>query len=271
VFRYHRGWFALRAGLAAAVLAARLAVPVMLQGFMKYLECTDCAGYDTYKAAGGGGGGGGGGAGAPKLVRPPRWQGWMWAAGLVGLSLASIVLDAVNTWNTQAHSNTMRMQLGAALSAKALRLGGAEMNAVFGAGRLLNAFSADARRVSELNMMVEFLVTAPLVTAVAFLMIGRAVGPVAAAMSTAVYICALPLVVSSSLRPWWLGWVGACSLGVVCVAAAAAACCLAGNLGTPSCISEQNRDASTTQEPVHCSTPPTSHPSPPSLSSCAPT
>jgi ABC-type multidrug transport system fused ATPase/permease subunit len=207
VFRYQRGWFLLRATLAAAVLAARLTVPVMLQGFMKFLECTECAGYKEYLAAGGAGAG----PGAPALVRPPRWQGWMWAFGLVGLSLASIVLDAVNTWNTQAHSNTMRMQLGAALSAKALRLGGAEMNAAFGAGRLLNAFSADARRVSELNMMAEFLITAPLVTVVAFVMIGRAVGPVAASFSTAVYILALPLVVSGGLSV--VGHLGGCLVG----------------------------------------------------------
>ncbi len=176
VFFHHRRWLLLRAALALLVVGIRLTVPIMLRGFVRFLDK-----YDKGKAT---------------LTTPPLWQGWIWAAGLVAFSLAAIVTDAASTWNTQAHTNTLRMQLGAALSAKALRLGGAEMAAVFGAGRLLNAFSSDARRVSELNMLLEFLVTAPLVTAAAFLMIALEAGPVAAAVSIAVYLLALPLVVS---------------------------------------------------------------------------
>jgi ABC-type multidrug transport system fused ATPase/permease subunit len=128
----------------------------------------------------------------------PMWRGWLWAAGLVLMSLAAIVADALSTWNTQAHSNVLRMQLGAALSAKALRLSASGFAARFGAGRLLNGFSSDARRVAEFNMLLEFLWTAPLATVAAYTMIATEIGPIEALAGIAVYILALPLVVRFS-------------------------------------------------------------------------
>jgi len=192
IFFHHRRWLLLRAVLAALVLGIRLTVPIMLRGYVKFLDAYDIGKKALAAVAGTGA--------APAALPPPLLQGWLWAAGLVVCSLASVVLDATNTWNTQAHSNVLRMQLGAALSAKALRLGAAAMMAQFGAGRLLNAFSSDARRVSELNMLLEFLVSAPLITLVAYVMIALEAGWIAATASIAVYVFALPFVVSVVCR-----------------------------------------------------------------------
>jgi hypothetical protein len=150
IFFYERRWLALRAVLAVLLLGLRVTVPIMLRGFVRFLQAHDAARHAAAAAA----------AGVPPPPgapppppAPPLEQGWLWAGGLVAVSLAAIIADAASTWNTQAHSNAIRMQLGAALSAKALRLRGAELAVRFGAGRLLNAFSSDARRVAELNMV----------------------------------------------------------------------------------------------------------------------
>jgi hypothetical protein len=143
---HQRRWLALRGALAALLLGLRLTVPLMLRGFVRFLQAYEHATRSPPPPL----------PGAPLPPPPPpvppMARGWLYAGGLVLVSLLAIIADAASTWNTQAHSNALRMQLGAALSAKALRLRGAELSARFGAGRLLNAFSSDARRVSELNM-----------------------------------------------------------------------------------------------------------------------
>ena len=194
VFLFHKRWLALRAAVGWALLAARLGVPFMLRGFVAFLAAHEAAKTAAAAAAAAAAAGSAAVAAAPPPAGPPRWQGWLWAVSLVGLSLLAIFLDAVAAWNAQAHSQTLRAQLGAAASAKALRLGGAELAARFGAGRLLNAYASDARRVGELCMVMEFLATAPVVTAVAYALIAIEIGPLAALVCLAIYVIMLPVV-----------------------------------------------------------------------------